>query len=205
MVFTRHGKTRLNSERVFQPWTPDGDHLVDEGMAEARRLGKTLGPVPFSTIYASDWHRAIHTAQLINGSLDRPLNEIVACSGLRDFDFGTLCGMTWDELRESRPDLDDDRTRNRHRFAAPGGDSFPDFHDRNRQELERILSECPGGNVLVVAHSYVVISLIIASLELPLAGHASESILNASASIVEFRERKLPGELLLFNWKRQAS
>ncbi|MHC4307435.1 MAG: histidine phosphatase family protein, partial [Planctomycetota bacterium] len=61
-IFTRHGRTHLNAERIFQPWTPHGDHLNPEGISSAENLGKKLNHVPIRKIYSSDWHRAIHTA-----------------------------------------------------------------------------------------------------------------------------------------------
>ncbi len=45
-IFTRHGRTHLNAERIFQPWTPDGDKLNPEGIASAKNLGKKLNHVP---------------------------------------------------------------------------------------------------------------------------------------------------------------
>ena len=38
IIFTRHGRTHLNAERRFQPWTPEGDQLNPEGVTSARDL-----------------------------------------------------------------------------------------------------------------------------------------------------------------------
>jgi len=199
-IFTRHGRTRLNVERIFQPWTPEGDHLNPEGMTSARDLGKKLNHVPIRKIYSSDWHRAIHTAQLINEERNSPLRKIQISRGLRDFNFGTLCGVSVAVADRLYPELSEIRMNSLHEFEAPGGDAFADFHNRKKEELIRIISENSMGNILVVSHSYVAKCLIMAALDLPVEGYADKiKIKNTSISIVELKGRKIPGRLLVLN------
>ncbi|KHE93826.1 MAG: histidine phosphatase family protein [Candidatus Scalindua rubra] len=199
-IFTRHGRTHLNVERIFQPWTPEGDHLNPEGMTSAMDLGKKLNRVPIRKIYSSDWHRVIHTAQLINEERNPPLREIHLLRSLRDFNFGILCGMSVTEADSQHPELSETRKNNLHKFEAPGGDTFAGFHDRTKEELARIIGENSMGNILVVSHAYVAKCLIIAALDLPLDEHANKiNIKNTSISIIELKGRKIPGKLLVLN------
>ena len=199
-IFTRHGRTHLNAERIFQPWTPDGDKLNPEGMASARELGKKLNHVPIRKIYSSDWHRVIHTAQLINEELNSPLQEIQISRGLRDFNFGALCGVSVTEADRLYPELSELRRNSLHTFEAPGGDAFTDFHNRRKEELVRIISENRMGNILVVSHAYVTKCLIMAALDLSVEEYADKiNIKNTSVSIVELKDRKIPGRLLVLN------
>ena len=201
-IFTRHGRTHLNAERTFQPWTPGGDRLNTEGITSAENLGRKLKDIPIRKIYSSDWHRAIHTAQLINEERNPPLREIHLSRNLRDFNFGTLCGVSVTEADRLHPELSEIRMNRLHKFEAPGGDTFADFHDKKKEELMRIISENSMGNILVVSHAYVTKCLIMAALDLPLDEHANKiNIKNTSISIVELKDRKIPGRLLVLNNK----
>ena len=201
-IFTRHGRTHLNAERTFQPWTPEGDRLNPEGITSAGDLGKKLKQVPLRKIYSSDWHRAIHTAQLINEERNPPLREIHLSRGLRDFNFGTLCGVSVSDADRLHPELSEIRMNRLHKFEAPGGDTFAGFHNRKKEELARIISENSTGNILVVSHAYVTKCLVMAALDLPVEGYADKiNIKNTSISIVELNGRKIPGRLLVLNNK----
>ena len=201
-IFTRHGRTRLNTERKFQPWTPEGDQLNPEGMTSARDLGKKLNRVPIRKIYSSDWHRAIHTAQLINEERSQPLREIHLSRSLRDFNFGTLCGVSVTDADRLHPELSELRANRLHKFKAPGGDAFIGFHDKKKEELARIISGNSMGNILVVSHAYVTKCLIMAALDLPVEGYADKiKIKNTSISIVEIKGRQILGRLLVLNNK----
>ena len=201
-IFSRHGRTHLNAERIFQPWTPEGDKLNPEGMASARDLGKKLNHIPLRKIYSSDWHRAVHTAQLINEERNLPLREIHLSRNLRDFNFGRLCGMSVTEVDRLHPELSEIRMNSLHKFEAPGGENFTDFHNRKKEELARIIGENSMGNILVVSHAYVTKCLILAALDLPVEGSADKiNIKNTSISIVEIKGRQIPGRLLVLNNK----
>jgi broad specificity phosphatase PhoE len=202
IIFTRHGRTHLNAERRFQPWTPEGDRLNPEGITSAGDLGKKLKQVPIRKIYSSDWHRAIHTAQLINEERNPPLREIHLSRGLRDFNFGTLCGISVSDADRLHPELSEIRMNRLHKFEAPGGDTFAGFHKRKKEELARIISENSTGNILVVSHAYVTKCLVMAALDLHVEGYADKiNIKNTSISIVELKCRKTPGRLLVLNNK----
>jgi Fructose-2,6-bisphosphatase len=199
-IFTRHGKTRLNTEQRFQPWTPDGDQLNSEGKISAGNLGKKLARIPIGKIYSSDWHRTIHTAQIINEERNPPLREITVARGLRDFNFGSLCGKTTTEVDRLHPELSEIRVNRLHMFKVPGGDSFASFHNNKKEELERIIRNNCMGNILIVSHSYVTKCLIMAALDLPVEGYANKiNIKNTSISIVELKGRHIPGSLLVLN------
>ncbi|MHC4267198.1 MAG: histidine phosphatase family protein [Planctomycetota bacterium] len=199
-IFTRHGKTHLNAEQRFQPWTPDGDQLNDEGKVSASNLGRKLGRIPIRKIYSSDWHRTIHTAQLINEERNPPLQEIHITRGLRDFNFGELCGVTTTEVDRLHPELSEIRMNRLHMFKVPGGDTFAGFHIDKKEELKRIIRDNSMGNILIVSHSYVTKCLIMAALDLPLEGYANKiNIKNTSISIVELKDRQIPGRLLVLN------
>jgi len=199
-IFTRHGKTHLNAEQRFQPWTPDGDQLNDEGKFSASDLGRKLGRIPIRKIYSSDWHRTIHTAQLINEARNPPLREIHIARGLRDFNFGTLCGSTTTEVDRLHPEFSEIRRNRLHMFKAPGGDTFAGFHDNKKEELERIIRDNSMGNILIVSHSYVTKCLIMAALDLPVEKYANQiNIKNTSISIVELKGKQIPGRLLVLN------
>jgi broad specificity phosphatase PhoE len=199
LILTRHGRTELNTQHIFQPWTPEGDKLTNEGKEEAKKLGKRLSSIYISKIFTSDWHRALHTAQIINEELNPPLHEIIASRGLRDFNFGIICGMNSSNLKLLSPELSDLRTNRRHLFEVPNGDNYKYFFQSKKEELERIIANNSAGNILIVSHSYVVMCLLIAVLDLDLGKFANYNVDNASINIVEIKSGKIPGELLIYN------
>jgi len=203
LILTRHGRTELNSQHIFQPWTPDGDRLTEEGKEAARKLGKRLHSIKIGTIYSSDWHRAVHTAQIINEKLTPPLNEIIISRGLRDFNFGAISGMSSSNLKLLNPELYYLKTKKRYMFAVPSGDSYQNFYKTKKEELNRIIASNTNGNILIISHSYVTICLLMAALDLDLEKYANYNVDNTSINIVQIRSKKIPGELLLYNNSKQ--
>ena len=57
----RHGQSESNRDHYFPGKV--GVHLTERGIEDAKRAGKILAPITFTHIYASDYIRAIETAQ----------------------------------------------------------------------------------------------------------------------------------------------
>jgi 2,3-bisphosphoglycerate-dependent phosphoglycerate mutase len=85
----RHGETDWSAAGRLNGWRDVP--LNDNGRAQARALAHRLTDQAFVGIWSSDLHRSIETARLAYGepTIDRRLREL---------DFGTLEGLTWNEL-----------------------------------------------------------------------------------------------------------
>ncbi len=197
IILTRHGRTHHNKEKRIQPWTPDGDWLIDEGKTAASQLGKTLSKLPLDAIYSSDWHRAFLTAQLINAEQTTPLTSIVCHSGLRDFNFGDWCGKIAADIRKTPAGQHMDTER--HALVAPNGEIFIEFHKRIEQAFQDIRSQHTNGNILLVSHAYAALCSLLAALDIPVKHNANDNIKNTSITIIAYDNHTNKTSLLLYN------
>src|SRR5438552_3210686 len=92
IVLVRHGETAGNAQRVLQhPETP----LSERGFAQARRVAQRLARTRITEIAASDYARALTTAELIRDACGVPL---AIDPELRERNFGDLRGRAYAEL-----------------------------------------------------------------------------------------------------------
>jgi probable phosphoglycerate mutase len=173
IYLVRHGETASNAARVVQ--TPDAQ-LSPRGHEQARRLARRLAGTGVRRILASDLSRAAATAEAVRAATGA---ELWLEPLLQERNFGDLRGTPYAELGLDlfAPDL-----------APPGGETWGAFHARVDRAWERVLAVAgePGGELAVVTHGLVCLSLATRRLAVPggvpleLTGFA-----NASVTIVE--------------------
>ncbi len=94
LYLIRHAETNWNKEGRIQ-----GDKdipLNEKGLQQARLAADKLKDVSFDAIYSSDLLRAMETAQFLQFSNKC---EIIPDRRLRERNYGTWKGLTWDEVR----------------------------------------------------------------------------------------------------------
>jgi len=143
----RHGATVLSREDRFAGSSDVA--LSEEGIEQAKKLGKRLKHEKISAVYCSDMHRAIRTAEAVA----HPHGLIpVARPGLREIDHGHWEGMIHKEVEK--------------KFAAeykawdadplltppPGGESGLSVLSRSLPALAKIVADHPDEVVAVVSH-----------------------------------------------------
>lgn len=135
LVLARHGQSYGNIDRSLGLDT----ELTDLGREQARRLGRWLADqgYKFEAIYCSTLRRAQQTAQIINGHFGL---EIKFDPDLREAEQPYL-----DALPQRRSPAGADP-------PPPYGSAYDTFRARVGRAADRILSEKPAGQVLVVAH-----------------------------------------------------
>jgi broad specificity phosphatase PhoE len=173
IYLVRHGETRSNAARVVQ--TPEAE-LSPRGREQARRLAERLARAGVRRILASDLARAAATAEAVRAATGAELRFEPL---LQERNFGALRGTPYAELGVDlfAPEL-----------APPGGETWAAFHARVDRAWERVaaLAGEPGGELAVVTHGLVCLSLATRRLAAPdgapleLTGFA-----NASVTIVE--------------------
>lgn len=152
----RHGETDWNVERRFQGKTDTA--LNKNGEAQARCLAPRLAEMPFDAAYSSDLRRVTRTADLaLSESNGLTLQTDVR---LRELDFGTWEGLTWDDIREQHPEdfalWVDDREQNPH-----GGERISEVVARVRVFIDELRAEHgKGEQVLIFAHGGTLAVLI---------------------------------------------
>lgn len=155
LVLIRHGESRVTVDRVIGG-KRSCDGLSDLGRRQAealrRRLEASREVVP-DLLVASDFPRAIETAELVAPAWGRP--EIVIDPGFGEHDPGPeIDGLTFDEYLERYgvPDWSEDP----HAEVFPGGETVAVFHRRVVGALTETLGRAEGRTVVVSCHGGVV-------------------------------------------------
>lgn len=147
LLLTRHGETDWNTARRIQGWSDIP--LNERGREQARRLAQRLAGEELAAIYASDLDRCLETAAIVRGSRPLPLRVTEA---LRELCYGSLEGLTWDELIAQGREEWLRRWNAGQAEAPPGGEALADAWARADRFLSCILLRHPGETVLVVTH-----------------------------------------------------
>ena len=137
----RHGQTEWSDAGRYC-----GHHDVPLSIAGRQALGGVaLPPADYTSVRCSDLRRCRETAEILGFA---PTLE----PALREFDFGRMEGLTWDELgdrdREALGDYDN--------FVAPGGESVASF----RVRVEAFVDTLPSGIHLLITHGGVIQHLL---------------------------------------------
>jgi alpha-ribazole phosphatase len=136
--------------------------LSAAGRAHARELAGRLARLDYEAVYASPRLRASETAGPVAAA--RGL-ELLTDDGLRELDFGTLEGRTYDEIAESEPELYRAWMETPTQVRFPGGESFADLKARAIVALDRIRDSHEAA--VVVTHGGVLRAGVAAWLAMP--------------------------------------
>ena len=143
----RHGATVLSKEDRFAGSTDVA--LSDDGIHQAKQLGKRLANEKIDAVYCSDMHRAIHTAEAVAKHHDlTPIQR----PGLREIDHGHWEGLVHKQVEKDFAaeykawDADPLLT------PPPGGESGLSVLARSLPALAKIVADHPDQTVAVVSH-----------------------------------------------------
>lgn len=153
----RHGQSESNRDHYFPGKV--GVHLTEKGIEDAKRAGTLLAPVAFTNVYASDYIRAIETAQYAIPGCVPNIDK-----RLRECDYGYLAGVDFTFVKErlGEPFLEDQKARD---YRAYGGESTSQQVDRVRsfvKDLEKLQED---SIVAVFCHEGTVKSFLAAVLD----------------------------------------
>jgi len=150
LLVIRHGETAWNRETRIQGHIDIP--LNATGRWQARQVAQALQDEGLHAVYSSDLQRAQDTAQAIAQASGVAL---VVDVQLRERHFGSLEGLTQDEITQTRPD-EARRWRERDPAYGPdGGETLQAFYDRCVSALTRLAQQHPGQTIAVVAHGGV--------------------------------------------------
>lgn len=174
IVLVRHGETASNAQRVLQhPETP----LSERGLAQARRVAERLARGRIAEIVASDYARALTTAELIRAACGAPMR---IDPELRERNFGDLRGRAYADLSFDpfAPG-----------YVPPAGESWEDLDRRVDRMWERASARAAevaaDGDLVLVTHGLVCHSLVSRRIELAGAESAPRAFANTSVTVVE--------------------
>lgn len=154
----RHGQTLLNKQRRYQGRTDSP--LTPFGVRQAQALARRLQRLPFTVAIISPCERARATAaEMLQG------REILRIEDARwsETDHGRWEGLTYAEVRACFPEEAVARFADALHGRAQGGESLAEVNARVLEAWNSLLSEYPGGRILVVTHA-APIQLILCSI-----------------------------------------
>ena len=156
----RHGQTQWNLERRFQGGGSDIP-LNELGRSQARSVGLAFKGDKIDAIYSSPLSRARDTAREI---ARHHRLRVRLEPGFIEIDAGDLDGSLFERLPQEHPAFWKEWREGNGSIACPGGESLDDVMLRAWAALGRVRARHPGDTVVVVCHTFTVISLILRAL-----------------------------------------
>jgi len=140
LVFETHATTVDNENGIATGWLPG--ELSEEGLDNARELGRRRRDDGLDVVITSDLARAVQTVDLAFAGADVP---ILTDARLREVDYGDLNGAPVEVIQRQR--------RSRIDTPFPGGQSYRETTDAMRGLLDELLRDRAGQRVLLVGHA----------------------------------------------------
>ena len=152
IVALRHGETAWNVDTRIQGQLDIG--LNAQGLWQAQRAAQALADDPLDAIYSSDLERAWVTASTLAQGQAR-IPPLRPHRGLRERHFGSLQGLTWQEIETLHPEHAS-RWRGRDpEWSPPGGESLLQLRERVARTVAELAAAHMGQHIALVAHGGV--------------------------------------------------
>lgn len=148
--FIRHGETTFNKAGIAQGWVDSP--LTEEGIAQAKKLGKGMEDIDFTAAYTSISERAYDTANYVLAGTD--VNPFIN-EDLKEINFGSMEGGSSDAAWE------DLGLRLNEGWSNEGGETMKQVGERVRKAVDLAIEENPeGGNILISSHGIAITSFV---------------------------------------------
>lgn len=156
LYLVRHGETDWNIESKIQGQTDI--ELNERGREQAEEFAARIAGEDYQvdSIYTSSKRRALETARIIGAALKI---EPKVQPGLEEICLGKWEGYTWKQVKELFWDEYQLWRDNRRYQEPPLGESYQQLLDRLLPAIHEITQK-EKGNVLVVTHSAVIMTLL---------------------------------------------
>ena len=178
LYLVRHGQTDHNKNEINQGWLDSP--LNDHGRAQARALAARMQSVELDHILASPLSRADETARILAAANGAPLRYV---DDLKEINMGAFTGMNFRDAEALRsPSF----ATHAGQYVPPaGGESPQEMFDRSRVFLEMVLQDMQHKRVLAISHGGLIITMIMAALQLNPHARLRAGVQNASISKLE--------------------
>jgi probable phosphoglycerate mutase len=189
LIVIRHGESNVTVRRVIGGFrTCDGLSML--GVEQAQRLARRLhesGEISADVVLASNFRRAIDTAEVILPSLGTVELQIEAAFGEHD-PGPELDGMSFVDYvnRFGSPDWFGDP----HVEVFPGGETVAEFHARVAAATSGLLERHAGATIVIVCHGGVIDAVFHHLLGLSVTDRVEVQASNTS--ITEFVQSTIP-------------
>lgn len=158
LYITRHGETMWNLEGRLQGRDKDSK-LTELGRKQASWLCESMRDVKYDIVYTSTLGRCIETTEILTKGREI---EIVKRDSLREMSFGNWEGKEHKEVIKHYEYEYDLFWREPTKFVSPvNGESIFELKDRVITEMESIIENNKGKDILIVVHG-IVLNVIMA-------------------------------------------
>jgi len=155
LFLVRHGETALKSSQRL--WGHTDVELSALGLKQAERLRDRLASEKIDFIYSSDLKRALVTART---ATSRHQLGITTCAELREFNYGKVEGLTFEEIERLYPDCSRYLIERSPDLRFPDGESLNELGKRVGKFTEGLKEHKAEETILIVVHSGVLRTLI---------------------------------------------
>ena len=148
LYLIRHGQSAGNAEGRFGGHGPTP--LSELGQKQAELTAKSLAKEGVQTVYSSDLHRAVQTAQPLADLLKIQIHTSPA---FRERHVGVLEGLTFDESKAQFPDDYYALVNRSVNHVISGGESYRHLLRRITTKLYDLLRQHNGERVAIYSHT----------------------------------------------------
>jgi len=190
LYFVRHGETQFNVEKRMQGFCDSP--LTDNGISQAKAVGKGLSGIDFTAAYASESQRVIDTANYAIGHRSIPLTTDAR---LKEMNFGLLESLLGDEIQAKYGNiLEELFTMKDLHLSAPEGETYVQLFQRTSSAVEEIVKrhQAEGGNILVFSHGVTIGNYMMQLTNSPTFPHHQ----NCGVSIVSYHDGQVTVEAI---------
>jgi len=181
ILLVRHGETDWNKAQRLQGHIDIG--LNEQGIIQAKLLGRALAQEKIDLAYSSDLSRALDTANTITAHHDVPTFIDV---GLRERCYGEIQGMTYQEIEQQLPDNHRAWHSRNPDFQPLGGETLRQFYERVTTSIERIAKDHLGQVILIVAHGGVLDCMYRYATQMDITEKRKVELLNTSLNRIRY-------------------
>ena len=183
IIFIRHGETDLNIKKVyFGHLDPSLNKL---GIEQINNTKKILFNEKIDLFYSSDLKRCVESSEIINEFYKL---DIIKDQNFRELNFGIFEGKSHAEVTEEFPDESKMLFENWKEYKIPKGESLKEQLIRSVNKIEEIKNKNSSKNILVMAHSGTIKSILTHYLYENLDGFWKFRLDNGSATKLCFTE-----------------
>lgn len=176
----RHGESQGNKEKLFRGRT-DFD-LSDNGIIQARQLGKRLAGIKFDAVFSSPLKRAYNTAKAIETkiTIDERFNSIKLASWE---------GQPVNVIKNKYPEQWNTWISEPENLKLKDAETIDNVQSRAFKGLTDRVKEFPGAIIAIVTHKAVLKPMVSAALNIQKPYFWRLNFDTASYSILKFSDR----------------
>lgn len=183
LYLLRHGQSEWNVLNKVQG--QKNTALTEKGIEQAHKAAERLAKEKIDIIYSSDLKRACDTAKIVGKKLNLEVKELC---GIREIGFGVWEGLDLDTIQRDHEIHYKCWRTEPHRLKLEGGETLQIVQDRALKDVNKMVEENPGKNILIVSHGTAIKTLILGLLDIDISKYSKITIGNTGLSIIEFRE-----------------